>query len=59
MEGLAEPWGRQPTPASRKWPTLGSLTQQVNFILFICIIRILVQKLRPPDVGKNDSSPYS
>ncbi|XP_007517466.2 vasoactive intestinal polypeptide receptor 1 isoform X2 [Erinaceus europaeus] len=31
----------------------------VNFILFICIIRILVQKLRPPDVGKSDSSPYS
>lgn len=37
----------------------GSLIQQVNFILFICIIRILVQKLRPPDIGKNDSSPYS
>lgn len=31
----------------------------VNFVLFICIIRILVQKLRPPDIGKNDSSPYS
>lgn len=42
-----------------KSPTLGSLIQQVNFILFICIIRILVQKLRPPDIGKNDSSPYS
>ncbi|KAF5921750.1 hypothetical protein HPG69_012921 [Diceros bicornis minor] len=34
-------------------------TLQVNFILFIRIIRILVQKLRPPDVGKSDSSPYS
>ncbi|XP_025739365.1 vasoactive intestinal polypeptide receptor 1 isoform X2 [Callorhinus ursinus] len=31
----------------------------VNFILFIRIIRILVQKLRSPDVGKSDSSPYS
>lgn len=31
----------------------------VNFILFIRIIRILVQKLQPPDVGKNNSSPYS
>ncbi|KAI4553967.1 hypothetical protein MJT46_016147 [Ovis ammon polii x Ovis aries] len=31
----------------------------VNFILFIRIIGILVQKLRPPDVGKSDSSPYS
>nr|XP_014345884.1 PREDICTED: vasoactive intestinal polypeptide receptor-like [Latimeria chalumnae] len=31
----------------------------VNFILFICIIRILVQKLHSPDVGRNDSSQYS
>ncbi|XP_078083676.1 vasoactive intestinal polypeptide receptor-like isoform X2 [Mustelus asterias] len=31
----------------------------VNFILFICIIRILVQKLHSPDVGLNDSSQYS
>ncbi|KAM6170554.1 vasoactive intestinal polypeptide receptor 1 [Rhynchocyon petersi] len=31
----------------------------VNFILFICIIRILVQKLRPSEVGKKNSSPYS
>ncbi|XP_004368482.1 vasoactive intestinal polypeptide receptor 1 isoform X1 [Trichechus manatus latirostris] len=40
-----------------KAPILTSIL--VNFILFICIIRILVQKLRPPDVGKSDSSPYS
>ncbi|XP_005082373.1 vasoactive intestinal polypeptide receptor 1 isoform X1 [Mesocricetus auratus] len=40
-----------------KAPILTSIL--VNFTLFICIIRILVQKLRPPDVGKNDSSPYS
>ncbi|XP_008530978.1 vasoactive intestinal polypeptide receptor 1 isoform X8 [Equus przewalskii] len=40
-----------------KAPILTSIL--VNFILFIRIIRILVQKLRTPDVGKNDSSPYS
>ncbi|XP_072364187.1 vasoactive intestinal polypeptide receptor-like [Scyliorhinus torazame] len=31
----------------------------VNFILFICIIRILVQKLHSPDVGLNNSSQYT
>ncbi|XP_066101589.1 vasoactive intestinal polypeptide receptor 1 isoform X1 [Saccopteryx bilineata] len=31
----------------------------VNFILFIRIIRILVQKLQPPDVWKSEKSPYS
>ncbi|GCC33949.1 vasoactive intestinal polypeptide receptor-like [Chiloscyllium punctatum] len=30
----------------------------VNFIFFICIIRILVQKLHSPDVGLNDTSQY-
>ncbi|XP_040850237.1 vasoactive intestinal polypeptide receptor 1 isoform X4 [Ochotona curzoniae] len=40
-----------------KGPILASIL--VNFVLFICIIRILVQKLRPPDIGKSDSSPYS
>ncbi|KAG8443474.1 hypothetical protein GDO86_012029 [Hymenochirus boettgeri] len=30
----------------------------VNFILFICIIRILVQKLHSPDVGRNEHSQY-
>ncbi|XP_058585550.1 vasoactive intestinal polypeptide receptor 1 isoform X1 [Neofelis nebulosa] len=40
-----------------KAPILTSIL--VNFILFICIIRILVQKLQSPDVGKSHSSPYS
>ncbi|XP_006155458.1 vasoactive intestinal polypeptide receptor 1 isoform X1 [Tupaia chinensis] len=40
-----------------KAPILTSIL--VNFILFIRIIRILVQKLRPPDIRKSDSSPYS
>uniref|UniRef100_A0A8D3C2L8 Vasoactive intestinal peptide receptor 2 n=1 Tax=Scophthalmus maximus TaxID=52904 RepID=A0A8D3C2L8_SCOMX len=31
---------------------------KVNFILFVSIIRILVQKLRCPDVGGNDQSQY-
>ncbi|XP_030053573.1 vasoactive intestinal polypeptide receptor 1 [Microcaecilia unicolor] len=30
-----------------------------NFILFICIIRILIQKLHSPDVGRNESSQCS
>lgn len=32
--------------------------RQVNFILFISIIRILVQKLRCTDVGGNEQSQY-
>ncbi|OCT75425.1 vasoactive intestinal polypeptide receptor [Xenopus laevis] len=31
----------------------------VNFIFFICIIRILVQKLHSPDVGRNENSQYT
>ncbi|XP_014390384.1 PREDICTED: vasoactive intestinal polypeptide receptor 1 isoform X1 [Myotis brandtii] len=47
---------------SRLWwilkaPVLTSIL--VNFILFIRIIRILVQKLQTPNVGKSDKSPYS
>ncbi|KAL6467850.1 hypothetical protein MHYP_G00235270 [Metynnis hypsauchen] len=33
-------------------------SMMVNFILFISIIRILLQKLRCPDVGGNDQSQY-
>uniref|UniRef100_A0A7M4E2F3 Vasoactive intestinal peptide receptor 1 n=1 Tax=Crocodylus porosus TaxID=8502 RepID=A0A7M4E2F3_CROPO len=40
-----------------KTPILFSIL--VNFILFICIIRILVQKLHSPDVGRNETSQYS
>ncbi|KAG8521534.1 Vasoactive intestinal polypeptide receptor 1 [Galemys pyrenaicus] len=57
-------------PLPRCWDTIGSplwwiikgpivISILVNFILFICIIRILLQKLRPPEVGRSDSSPYS
>ncbi|XP_007499873.2 vasoactive intestinal polypeptide receptor 1 [Monodelphis domestica] len=40
-----------------KAPILTSIL--VNFIFFICIIRILVQKLQPPDMGRNENSQYS
>ncbi|KAM7390106.1 hypothetical protein PAMA_008326 [Pampus argenteus] len=39
------------------WPIMASII--VNFILFISIIRILVQKLRCTDVGGNEQSQYS
>ncbi|XP_067343041.1 vasoactive intestinal polypeptide receptor 2-like isoform X2 [Channa argus] len=38
------------------WPIMASVI--VNFILFISIIRILVQKLRCTDVGGNEQSQY-
>ncbi|OXB66918.1 hypothetical protein ASZ78_017046 [Callipepla squamata] len=45
-----------------EWRSLKSplylFSLQVNFILFISIIRILLQKLRSPDVGGNDQSQY-
>ncbi|XP_066483506.1 vasoactive intestinal polypeptide receptor-like [Tiliqua scincoides] len=31
----------------------------VNVFFFICVIRILVQKLHTPDVGRNEASQYS
>ncbi|XP_042187667.1 adenylate cyclase activating polypeptide 1a (pituitary) receptor type I [Callorhinchus milii] len=39
-----------------KGPVIGSI--MVNFILFIGIIFILVQKLQSPDIGGNESSIY-
>ncbi|XP_043917958.1 vasoactive intestinal polypeptide receptor 2 [Protopterus annectens] len=39
-----------------KGPILFSIS--VNFIIFLCIIRILVQKLSSADVGGNDQSQY-
>ncbi|XP_068566361.1 vasoactive intestinal polypeptide receptor 2-like isoform X2 [Cebidichthys violaceus] len=38
------------------WPIMASVI--INFILFISIIRILVQKLRCSDVGGNEQSQY-
>ncbi|KAL4635376.1 vasoactive intestinal polypeptide receptor-like [Arapaima gigas] len=40
-----------------KTPILASVL--VNFVLFICIIRILQQKMNCPDIGHNESNQYS
>uniref|UniRef100_A0A3P9Q8Z9 Vasoactive intestinal peptide receptor 1b n=1 Tax=Poecilia reticulata TaxID=8081 RepID=A0A3P9Q8Z9_POERE len=39
-----------------KTPILASIL--VNFLLFICIIRILRQKINCPDIGRNESNQY-
>ncbi|XP_055038392.1 vasoactive intestinal polypeptide receptor 2 [Misgurnus anguillicaudatus] len=52
-------WERNDVPLPWRvinWPIMASVI--LNFILFISIIRILVQKLRCPDVGGNDQSQY-
>ncbi|KAI2648904.1 Vasoactive intestinal polypeptide receptor 2 [Labeo rohita] len=52
-------WERNDAPIPLRvinWPIMASVI--LNFILFISIIRILVQKLRCPDVGGNDQSQY-
>uniref|UniRef100_A0AAY4E9K7 Vasoactive intestinal peptide receptor 2 n=1 Tax=Denticeps clupeoides TaxID=299321 RepID=A0AAY4E9K7_9TELE len=52
-------WERNESAVPRRvinWPIMTSVI--INFILFISIIRILVQKLRCPDVGGNDQSQY-
>lgn len=36
-----------------------SSSPQVNFILFLCIVRILRQKINCPDIGRNESNQYS
>lgn len=38
--------------------SLLTLRLQVNFLIFINVIRILVQKLRSPGVGGNDTSHF-
>lgn len=38
---------------------LSYCSPQMNFILFICIIRILRQKINCPDIGRNESNQYS
>ncbi|KAJ8337157.1 hypothetical protein SKAU_G00383770 [Synaphobranchus kaupii] len=40
-----------------KTPILASIL--MNFILFICIIRILLQKINCPDIGRNESNQFS
>ncbi|XP_029955648.1 vasoactive intestinal polypeptide receptor 1b [Salarias fasciatus] len=40
-----------------KTPILASIL--MNFFLFICIIRILRQKINCPDIGRNESNQYS
>uniref|UniRef100_A0A3Q3IQD3 Vasoactive intestinal peptide receptor 2 n=1 Tax=Monopterus albus TaxID=43700 RepID=A0A3Q3IQD3_MONAL len=52
-------WERNDNPIPN-WVINGPIgvSIMVNFTLFISIIRILVQKLRCPDVGGNDQSQY-
>ncbi|XP_061660589.1 vasoactive intestinal polypeptide receptor 2-like isoform X2 [Syngnathoides biaculeatus] len=52
-------WERNDNPVPGRvldWPIMACVV--VNFILFISIIRILVQKLRCTDVGGNEQSQY-
>uniref|UniRef100_A0A3Q2VVV1 Vasoactive intestinal peptide receptor 2 n=1 Tax=Haplochromis burtoni TaxID=8153 RepID=A0A3Q2VVV1_HAPBU len=52
-------WEMNNTPIPNRvinWPIMASII--INFILFISIIRILVQKLRSCDVGGNDQCQY-
>ncbi|XP_056155553.1 vasoactive intestinal polypeptide receptor 2-like [Lampris incognitus] len=52
-------WETNDDPVPKRvinWPIMASVI--INFILFISIIRILVQKLRCSNVGGNDQSQY-
>ncbi|XP_041039861.1 vasoactive intestinal polypeptide receptor 2 [Carcharodon carcharias] len=42
------------------WTIRGPIVASIilNFVLFISIVRILIQKLRSPDIGGNDHSQY-
>lgn len=54
-------WGVLATPPSLAGEitcNMLSLFVQVNFVLFVSIIRILLQKLTSPDIGGNDQSQY-
>ncbi|MEQ2316018.1 Vasoactive intestinal polypeptide receptor 2, partial [Ameca splendens] len=52
-------WERNDNPIPN-WVINGPIVFSilVNFIQFVNIIRILVQKLRCPDIGGNDQSQY-
>uniref|UniRef100_A0A8C9F6J0 G-protein coupled receptors family 2 profile 2 domain-containing protein n=1 Tax=Pavo cristatus TaxID=9049 RepID=A0A8C9F6J0_PAVCR len=52
-------WGMHLLRPEYQEDVVHSCALWVNFILFICIIRILVQKLHSPDVGHNETSQYS
>lgn len=58
--GGAQPMRRQAHGESlpRTTSLCLSFAPQVNFVLFIGIIVILVQKLQSPDMGGNESSIY-
>ncbi|XP_077952453.1 vasoactive intestinal polypeptide receptor 2-like isoform X2 [Gasterosteus aculeatus] len=52
-------WEMNENPIANRlmnWPIMASV--MINFVLFVSIIRILVQKLRCPDVGGNEQSQY-
>ncbi|XP_056290282.1 vasoactive intestinal polypeptide receptor 2-like [Pseudoliparis swirei] len=54
-----ECWEMNENPIPRRlmnWPIMASII--INFLLFVSIIRILVQKLRCTDVGGNERSQY-
>lgn len=49
-------WWKKDVTICFSCPHFGFL--QINFVLFIGIIVILVQKLQSPDIGGNESSIY-
>lgn len=64
FEWIGEGWGCNRPCSGRAVESLGPesvlffFALQVNFVLFIGIIVILVQKLQSPDMGGNESSIY-
>ncbi|XP_037312554.2 vasoactive intestinal polypeptide receptor 2-like isoform X2 [Pungitius pungitius] len=52
-------WEMNENPIANRlmnWPIMASVI--INFVLFVSIIRILLQKLRCPNVGGNEQSQY-